>query len=145
MQASRRIAKLILPVAIGLPGLAAHVFADEPRSPVQADTVPLVTVSAPSAPVAAPSPSSSSGNDAIFGVAMSAEQLDAHRGGEVAFNTNNLTGTVSDNTARGVATGSNSITSGSFANASGLPTVIQNTGANVLIQNATIVNVRFGE
>jgi hypothetical protein len=26
-----------------------------------------------------------------------------------------------------------------------LPTVIQNTGANVLIQNATIVNVRFGE
>jgi hypothetical protein len=37
------------------------------------------------------------------------------------------------------------IAGGSFSNASGLPTVIQNTGANVLIQNATIVNVRFGE
>ena len=57
----------------------------------------------------------------------------------------NLRGTVANNTARNVDTGSNVIAGGSFSNASGLPTVIQNTGANVLIQNATIVNVRFGE
>ena len=32
-----------------------------------------------------------------------------------------------------------------FANASGISTVIQNTGANVLIQNAMIVNVKFAD
>jgi hypothetical protein len=42
-----------------------------------------------------------------------------------------------------VLTGNNTITEGSFSNASGLPMVIQNTGANVLIQNATIVNIQF--
>jgi hypothetical protein len=61
------------------------------------------------------------------------------------ISTNMLNGTVSDNSANRVVTGQNSITQGSFANASGLPTVIQNSGANVLIQNATILNVRFGE
>jgi len=32
---------------------------------------------------------------------------------------------------------------GSFINASGIPTVIQNSGANVLIQNATIINIQY--
>ncbi|WP_109482984.1 hypothetical protein [Paraburkholderia sp. C35] len=151
MQAFKRIAKLVLPVVIGLPCLAAHVVAGELRSPVQADTSIAVVV--PTAPDAsgqkasalAASPASAGASDAAFGVAMTAEQLDAHRGGEAVFNDMNLKGTVANNTARGVDTGSNMITGGSFSNASGLPTVIQNTGANVLIQNATIVNVRFGE
>jgi len=55
-----------------------------------------------------------------------------------------LNGTLSDNVANKVSTGSNTISDGSFASSSGLPTVIQNTGANVLIQNATVLNVRFG-
>ena len=80
-----------------------------------------------------------------FGVAMSAEQLDEHRGGDALIGQNDLTGTVANNTANRVVTGSNSISQGSFANSSGLPTVIQNSGANVLIQNATVLNVRFGE
>jgi len=75
---------------------------------------------------------------------MSVEQLDAHRGGDALIGQNYLTGSVSDNIASRVSTGSNAITDGSFANSSGLPTVIQNTGANVLIQNATVLNVRFG-
>ena len=54
-------------------------------------------------------------------------------------------GTVTDTTADNVVTGSNIIRDGSFANASGLNTVIQNTGANVLIQNATIVQVEFAD
>jgi hypothetical protein len=102
-------------------------------------------VSALKAPTVAASPAPAPAADATFGVAMSAEQLDAHRGGEAVFNDMNLRGTVANNTARNVDTGSNMISGGSFSNASGLPTVIQNTGANVLIQNATIVNVRFGE
>lgn len=151
MQAFKRIAKVVLPVVIGLPGLAAHVYAGELRSPVQADTSVAAIVStapdtsAQKAQTATASPAPASPTDATFGVAMTAEQLDAHRGGEAVFNDMNLQGTVTNNTARGVDTGSNMITGGSFSNASGLPTVIQNTGANVLIQNATILNVRFGE
>lgn len=55
----------------------------------------------------------------------------------------NIDGTLQQNTAVNVQTGSNVIREGSFANALGLTTVIQNTGANVLIQNATTVNVQF--
>lgn len=54
-----------------------------------------------------------------------------------------LNGTVSDNHADHVVTGSNAISAGSFQGAAGVPMVIQNTGNNVLIQNATIINVQF--
>jgi hypothetical protein len=37
----------------------------------------------------------------------------------------------------------NVISGGSFANSSGLPVVIQNSGANVLIQNATVINLQL--
>jgi hypothetical protein len=54
-----------------------------------------------------------------------------------------LNGDVANNSAINVQTGSNSIDSGSFANMSGIPVVIQNSGANVLIQNATVINLQF--
>ena len=54
-----------------------------------------------------------------------------------------LAGTTSGNSATQVVTGSNAISAGSFANMSGLPVVIQNSGANVLIQNAVIVHVQM--
>ncbi len=79
-----------------------------------------------------------------IGLALSATALDGLRGGsELVLNDMQLNGTVADTRATQVITGNNTITEGSFANASGLPTVIQNSGANVLIQNATIVNVQF--
>ena len=78
-----------------------------------------------------------------LGQAVSSTQLDTYRGGSQTFNDMQVNGTLSDTRALGVQTGSNAIADGSFANASGLPTVIQNTGNNVLIQNATIVNVQF--
>ena len=46
------------------------------------------------------------------------------------------------NTATDIVTGNNMIQS-SFAGAAGIPVVIQNSGANVLIQNATVVNLQF--
>ena len=52
-------------------------------------------------------------------------------------------GSVDGNTAHHVNTGTNSIADGAFNNASGINTVIQNTGNNVLIQNAMIVTVDF--
>lgn len=70
--------------------------------------------------------------------------LAAHRGGaEVkVFNDNVLDGVVSGNQAYNLSTGSNLVSEGSFSGASGLATVIQNSGNNVLIQNSTIVNVQ---
>lgn len=52
-------------------------------------------------------------------------------------------GSVDGNTAHHVTTGTNSVADGAFNNASGINTVIQNTGNNVLIQNAMIVTVDF--
>lgn len=69
--------------------------------------------------------------------------LAAQRGAAAVTNIADTWGTVNDTTAINVVTGSNTVTEASFSNASGLSTVIQNTGANVLIQNSTIVNVQF--
>jgi hypothetical protein len=82
--------------------------------------------------------------DPVFGDALPGNALDAQRGGTDTVNNNmQLDGSVHDNVANHVVTGSNSIDAGSFANMSGIPTVIQNSGANVLIQNATIINLQF--
>jgi hypothetical protein len=78
-------------------------------------------------------------------VAMPADEdtLSSLRGGAQTTNEATLTGTTADNYARNVNTGSNSIGGGSFENMSGLPVVIQNTGANVLIQNSMILNLQM--
>jgi hypothetical protein len=66
------------------------------------------------------------------------------RGGTDTVNNDmQLNGAVSGNAAVNVVTGANAISSGSFSNASGLPVAIQNSGANVLIQNATIINIQM--
>ncbi|MBC7505529.1 MAG: hypothetical protein H7267_07385 [Sandarakinorhabdus sp.] len=78
------------------------------------------------------------------GQAVSRQKLAAERGkADLGRSEANLGGVVSGNSATNVTTGSNIIDAGSFANMSGLPVVIQNTGANVLIQNATVINVMF--
>lgn len=79
-----------------------------------------------------------------FGEPVSASALDSFRGGfDLIKNDMQLNGTVANNAATNVLTGQNVITEGSFANASGFPMVIQNTGSNVLIQNATIIHIQF--
>ncbi|MDR7134613.1 hypothetical protein J2X06_001797 [Lysobacter niastensis] len=81
---------------------------------------------------------------AALGSPIALGALDALRGGATTVDNDILVdGNVQDNTADHVLTGNNTVDAGSFANASGISTVIQNTGANVLIQNATIVNVQF--
>jgi hypothetical protein len=76
--------------------------------------------------------------------AASADVLDKARGGSDAIASDTrLQGSVSGNAATNVNTGANLIQTGSFANAAGVPVVIQNTGANVLIQNATVINLQF--
>jgi hypothetical protein len=82
--------------------------------------------------------------DGFDGTAVAVEDLAALRGGaDTVTNTMRLDGAVTGNSAVNVLSGANSINSGSFSNASGLPIAIQNSGANVLIQNATIINIQM--
>lgn len=159
MQAQKRFAQLVLPFAFALPSLIVQATAAEPQSPpLQAQAIatvaePVASTASPAAAAdaaKAPSPSTpttegQASGAVSFGVAMSDDQLASRRGGDVQVGKNDLTGTVSDNTAYKVETGSNAINDGSFAASNGLVSVIQNTGANVLIQNATVLNVRFGD
>ncbi|MGI4937748.1 MAG: hypothetical protein ACRYF5_13535, partial [Janthinobacterium lividum] len=79
-----------------------------------------------------------------FGATLADERLQDHRGGsELTKSEMTVTGSTAENHAEQVYTGSNVISAGSFANASGIPIVIQNSGANVLIQNATILNLQM--
>jgi hypothetical protein len=81
---------------------------------------------------------------AVFRKPVPTNALAEKRGGaefKSVTNLNDVHGTVENNSATNVVTGNNTISS-SFAGAAGVPMVIQNTGNNVLIQNATIVNVQ---
>jgi hypothetical protein len=79
-----------------------------------------------------------------WGHPVATTQLDAQRGGTtgpVTLNTNMLNAKLYDNSAIANMTGHNTITEGAFVGASGLPTVIQNSGNNVIIQNGTVLNL----
>ncbi|MGC1550972.1 MAG: hypothetical protein WA777_20805 [Rhodanobacter sp.] len=78
-----------------------------------------------------------------LGQPVSVDTLGHYSGGTNVQNNQAITGAVTGNSATQVVTGTNSISTNSFSGASGLPTVIQNTGNNVLIQNGVIVNVQF--
>jgi hypothetical protein len=83
-------------------------------------------------------------DDALFGAAATDELLARARGGsDLTTIDTTLTGTVSGNSANSVTSGANIIQGGSFANMAGIPIVVQNSGANVLIQNATVINLQF--
>ncbi len=81
-----------------------------------------------------------------LGRAVTEDALSQLRGGDYAVVVSvDNSGSVTGNSATHVISGDNRIGEGAFANASGLPMVIQNSGSNVLIQNGTSINVQFGE
>lgn len=117
-----------------LPSLAAAADATVADAAVADAAVAGVAVAAA---VAAPAPA---GADKT----VRDEKLEQMRGGsDTPWSDMKLAGTVANNSAVNVVTGSNIVTDSAFSNASGLPMVIQNSGANVLIQNATIINVQI--
>ncbi len=73
------------------------------------------------------------------------EELDNARGREgidiTILNNMNVRATLTDNQASNNVNGYNIIDHGSFAQASGITSVIQNSGNNVIIQDSTIVSV----
>ena len=79
-----------------------------------------------------------------LGLPLGSQRLGNLRGGFDTINNDmQLNGSVANNSATNVTSGNNYIAGGSFANMTGLPLTVQNSGSNVLIQNATIVNVQF--
>jgi len=109
--------------------------------------LPLLANAEEPAPSAEQEAVSAEESDRTLGPAVSQDTLAEQRGGddEGVLNIVHVTGEVTDNSATNVVTGANHIQDGSFANSSGIMSVVQNTGANVLIQNATVVNVQFTE
>lgn len=103
------------------------------------------TPSAPAIPQVAstPPPTTAAPSRMLFGSRpVASAALARQRGGDRVINDNQLKGIVADNKASNLTTGMNVISDGAFSGASGLSTVIQNSGNNVLIQNSTIVNVQ---
>jgi hypothetical protein len=108
--------------------------ADFLQAPVE---VPDLSPLAVAGPVALEEPSA-------IGIPVDPGVLQELRGGESSVDNKVLTdGWVDGNVAEDVVTGSNAINGDAFANTSGISTVIQNTGNNVLIQNGMVVNVQF--
>lgn len=119
----------------------------------EAMALPLLAGPDLSLPIIAASPTSlttlmpltAGGTFAVgLGRAAGESALDQARGGtDTITNEARLSGFVTGNSASYVSTGANTIDGAAFANASGIPIVIQNSGANVLIQNATIINLQL--
>ena len=99
----------------------------------------------PTTPAAsAASPEESGPRQNVFGIKpVSAATLAAKRGGERPSSDAQLSGSVSGNQASNLSTGMNVVGEGALAGSSGVLTVVQNSGNNVLIQNSVIVNLQL--
>ncbi len=142
MGSVRTAAGIVSAAILMWPGL--HARAEPPSSapPAVAHEASVTE----SVPQAAASWQESKARSAIgvFGKPVDGSRLDELRGGaELVVNDQRLRGTVANNVARDTVSGDNIVMGGSFANSAGLPTLIQNSGSNVLIQTGTIVNVQF--
>lgn len=117
------IASITLLATVTLAPWAPHAMAEEMK--------------AEPAKVQSPSPFA---NASALDVAV----LGKYRGGtDQVLNDMKLNGVVTGNQAFNLVTGTNTITEGAFAGAAGLSLTVQNSGNNVLIQNATILNVQI--
>ena len=120
---------LLLALAPAL-GSAQPLAAEAALAPLPIPALPFLDTVTPAA-------------DSALGGAAAPQRLATARGRNDDTPSVVLGAVVTGNSATNVSTGSNIISNGAFANMSGLPVVIQNTGANVLIQNATVINLQF--
>jgi hypothetical protein len=126
--------RFMLAALVALP-LAVQA-ADPEKLPIQIGFLSEVNV--------APDTQRSTAATGGWGEAVTSERLGRTTGKDDTVHTEAvLGGTVGNNTAINTVSGNNVIDNGSFANAQGLPMVIQNSGSNVLIQNATVINLRL--
>lgn len=127
-------------IAITLALGTVPAFAASPPEPAPVSPAVVAAVPGLPPPVEAAPAVDASG----FGEPLATGALEDLRGGD-GTTTNNvdLLGRVDGNTAQDIVSGTNVIQDGAFASASGISTVIQNSGSNVLIQNGMVVNVQF--
>ncbi|MGB5742214.1 MAG: hypothetical protein WBM65_07340 [Sedimenticolaceae bacterium] len=90
------------------------------------------------------------GDSLMLEEALSEDDLAINRGEGVALddmtlNEIDMDGTNHSNSVMNSVTGQNFIGNGAFNGASGMFDTIQNSGNNVLIQNATIVNINMSD
>jgi len=87
-------------------------------------------------------PGLSGGDGVLSAAALEAERATAMlEVDRITINDQDLNGVVSNNSAIDTISGNNTIAGDAFGNATGFIGTIQNTGNNVLIQSATIVNI----
>ncbi len=83
--------------------------------------------------------------DMDFGVAVSEVYLEEQSGragsADQPLSDADLNARLNDNVVYSSINGNNSIGKGAFSDSMGFPTVIQNSGNNVIIQNNTILNL----
>lgn len=127
-----------------LPGLAWSAEPEAAAAPAQASGVSTPELAVPIAlPAQWIAMKERSVN--LLGAPVGVARLETMRGGEDKHQSIILVdGKVDNNTADHVISGGNTITDTAFDSANGINTIIQNTGTNVLIQNAMVVNVNFG-
>lgn len=78
-----------------------------------------------------------------FGAPVSNHELSTYRGGHLLqISKAELSAELNNNSAAYTISGSNTISGNAFQGASGIPTVVQNSGNNVIIQSATVLNVQ---
>jgi hypothetical protein len=138
-----RSCSLAVPLLLAALASQAWAGAAEPVAGQDPAAQPTRQEAAPSMVPATAAPAAGSGFSVDFGPAADLGKLAQSRGGADTKNDVKLDGVVTGNSATNVNTGGNMIDSGSFANMSGIPVVIQNSGANVLIQSSTVINVQF--
>lgn len=144
MFSTRRIT-LASVVALATLSWTHSVIAEElPASSSGLSVVATPSATSPSSGICQPvSAAADSPRNPFGSKPLAAGELAARRGGDRISNDIKLNGEVKDNYAANLTTGSNQITAGAFAGSSGFSTTIQNSGNNVLIQNATILNIQI--
>lgn len=127
--------------------IAALNFMALPAQGEALASVPFVQIDVPVLPLEAATPDDAAvDDDSSLGPAVPGDALQDLRGGynrTDITNVSDVNGNVGGNTATNSITGGNLVDGGSFGNAAGLSTIIQNSGNNVLIQNSTVVSVLF--
>jgi hypothetical protein len=82
--------------------------------------------------------------ESVLGPTLAEEELAAQRGREgtlLQLSELSQGATLTDNVVHASVNGDNIVTQGAFQGASGIVTLIQNTGNHVIIQDATILNI----
>jgi len=144
MFSAKRITLSSLATLAALSWTTSVIAADESFASASSPVAVAMPSTTAQASVAAPSEAAAARRNPFGSKPMAAAALASKRGGDGnVFNDAQLKGVVANNQAINVSTGMNVISDGAFAGSAGLSTVIQNSGNNVLIQNATIVNVQL--